>query len=239
MRITRRTANSLLLTMAATSFVPVRGGAPERRKIGVMGAGSLGGTIGSLWVKAGHDVMFSSRHPEELANMAKALGARASTGTPQQAATFGNFLLFAVPYDALRTMGRDLQAELRGKVVLDACNPSATLHDSLAREFGTNNVGELSRRFLPNTRLVRVFSAVDATSAEASAGRREDKLGVPLAGDDAEAVRIAAQLVRDAGCEPVIVGDLSTAARFQRGTPAFRANTTVEELQRRLREAKA
>lgn len=55
-----------------------------------------------------------------------------------------------------------------------------------------------------------------------------------LAGDDAEAVRVAAQLVRDAGCEPVLVGDLAAASSFQRGGPGFRANTTAPELRRLL-----
>lgn len=90
------------------------------------------------------------------------------------------------------------------------------------------------RKLLAGTRLVRAFSAVDATAVEASAGRRSGKLGVPLAGDDAEAVRVAAQLVRDAGCEPVIVGDLAAARSFQRGGPGFRANTTAPELRRLL-----
>jgi hypothetical protein len=204
-------------------------------RIGVIGAGSLGGTVGSLWVKAGHEVMFSSRNPEELSGMARELGSRASTGTPKQAAAFGAVILFAVPYEALQALGRDLQSDLRGKLVLDACNPSASLEEKLAKELGTRNVGEMTRKLLPNTRLVRVFSAVDATSAEASFGRRSEKLGVPLASDDAEAMTVAAQLVRDAGCEPVVVGELSTATRFQRGTPAFRANTTAAELQKRLR----
>jgi predicted dinucleotide-binding enzyme len=206
-------------------------------KIGVIGSGSLGGTVGSLWVKAGHEVLFSSRHPEELAPMVKALGSRASAGTIQQAAAFGEVLLFAVPYEALIDLGTSLRAALRGKVVLDSCNPSASSHARLANDLGTNNVGEMSRKLLPETRLVRVFSAVDATSAEASFNRRSDKLGVPLAGDDADAMKIAEQLVRDAGCEPVVVGDLATASRFQRGTPAFRANTTAPELQRKLRQS--
>ena len=92
-----------------------------------------------------------------------------------------------------------------------------------------------SAKLLPGTRLVRAFSAVDATAVAASAGRSSGKLGVPLlAGDDAQAVQIAAQLVLDAGCEPVIVGDLAEARSFQRGNPAFRANTTALELRRLL-----
>ncbi len=81
---------------------------------------------------------------------------------------------------------------------------------------------------------MRVFSAVDATAIDASAKRLSGKLGVPLAGDDAEAVQLAAQLVRDAGCEPVVVGNLAAATSFQRGGPGFRANTTAPDLRRLL-----
>lgn len=214
------------------SPVSVRRVPPVR--IGVIGAGSLGGTVGRLLVQSGHEVMFSSRHPEELVSMARDLGPRASTGTSAQAAEFGTVLLFAVPYDALPQLGRDLKEAIRGKIVLDACNPSSTADNPLTKESITHGVGPTSAKYLPGTRLVRAFSAVDATAVEASFKRQSDKLGVPLAGDDAEAVQIAAQLVRDAGCEPVIVGNLVSATSFQRGGPGFRANTTAVELRRLL-----
>jgi predicted dinucleotide-binding enzyme len=201
-------------------------------RIGVIGAGSLGGTVGRLWVQAGHEVMFSSRHPEELATLTRDLGPRASVGTPQEAAKFGTVLLFAVPYEALPQLGRDLQAVIRGKIVLDACN--AWPDSALVREVEANGIGPTSAKLLPGTRLVRAFSAVDATAAEASFKRKSDKLGVPLAGDDADAVQVAAQLVRDAGCEPVVVGNLASATKFQRGNPGFRANTTAPKLRQLL-----
>ncbi|RKH05519.1 NADPH-dependent F420 reductase [Corallococcus carmarthensis] len=203
-------------------------------RIGVIGAGWLGGTVGQIWVRDGHEVLFSSRHPDELVSMTRPLGARASVGTPREAAAFGSVVLIAVPYGALPQIGRDLKEELRGKIVLDACNPPAGRDDALAREAQTHGVGPTSAKYLPGTRLVRAFSAVDATAIEASAGSQSGRLAVPLAGDDAQAVQVAAQLVRDAGCEPLVLGNLSEATRFQRGSPGFRANTTMPELRRKL-----
>jgi predicted dinucleotide-binding enzyme len=197
-------------------------------RIGVIGAGSLGGTVGSLLVKAGHEVKFSSRHPEELESMARELGPRASVGTAREAAEFGTVLLFAVPYDALPQLGQDLKEQIRGKIVLDACNPRSGTEEAAG-------VAQTSARLLAGTRLVRAFSAVDATAAEASFKRQTDKLGVPLASDDAEAMQVAARLVRDVGCEPVIVGNLAAAKSFQRGGPGFRANTTAPKLRQLLR----
>jgi predicted dinucleotide-binding enzyme len=211
---------------AAQSAKPMR--------IGVIGAGSLGGTVGRVLVQAGHEVKFSSRHPEELAAMARELGPRASVGTPREAAAFGRVLLFAVPYEALPQLGRDLKDDVRGKVVLDACNASSSTDSALAREVKANGAGLTSARLLPNTRLVRAFSAVDATQVEASFKHEREKLGVPLAGDDADAMRVAAQLVRDAGCEPVIVGNLAACKSFDRDGPGWRANTTAPNLRRLL-----
>ena len=233
MPVSRRSILGGLAIAAVLPAFPLRGETQPMR-IGIIGAGWLGGTVGRLWVKAGHEVLFSSRHPEELVSMTRELGPRASTGTPQQAADFGAVVLFAVPYDALPQLGRDLQASLRGKIVLDACNPPAGSDDVLAREAQANGVGPTSAKYLPGTRLVRAFSAVDATAIEASASRQGGKLGVPVAGDDPEAVQGAAQLVRDAGCEPVVVGNLAAASSFQRGGPGFRANATAPELRRLL-----
>ena len=226
-----------LLVAATLGAVSPRSGAMEKMRIGVIGAGSLGCTVGSVWVKAGHDVMFSSRHPDELQSMARALGSRASVGTTQQAAKFGTILLFAVPYDALEALGRDLQTDIRGKIVVDACNPSAANQPSIAAKLGTKVVGEMKKKLLTGARLVRAFSAVDATSVNASFERASGRLGVPVASDDVAALEVVAALVRDAGCEPVITGDLSTSSRFQRGTPAFRGNTNAEHLKRLLSQS--
>ena len=201
-------------------------------RIGVIGAGTLGGTVGSVLCKAGHEVKFSSRHPDELAAMARELGPRASTGTPREAAEFGEVLLFAVPYDALSQLGRDLKDQIRGKIVLDACNARGDSPE--AKEAKATGIGEMSAKLLAGARLVRAFSAVDATAVEASFKKERATLGVPLASDDQEAMRVAAQLVRDAGCEPVIVGNLATGKKFENGTPVFRANATPADLRRLL-----
>ncbi|NMH28653.1 NAD(P)-binding domain-containing protein [Flavobacterium sp. SE-s28] len=204
-------------------------------KIGVIGAGWLGGTVGKLLVKAGHEVMFSSRHPEELQAMAKELGSRASVGTPKEAAAFGDVLLFAVPYDAIPQLGIDLKNEINGKIVLDACNGGS---GDLGKEVDANGNGPTSAKYLAGTKLVRVFSSEDATAIEASFDRKENKLAIPIATDFPDARDVAAQLVRDAGCEPVIAGNLSTGVKFQRRTPAFRANTNATELKRLLDQTK-
>src|SRR5271165_3813507 len=94
--------------------------------IGVIGSGHIGGTVGGLWVKDGHPVIFSSRHPEQLKDMVESLGALARAGTVEEAIGFGNVIFLAVPYGALPQIGQDYGKTLAGKVVLDAGNASAS-----------------------------------------------------------------------------------------------------------------
>lgn len=199
-------------------------------KIAIIGASWLGGTVGKTWVKAGHEVMFSSRHPDKQKRVAALLGALASGGTVQEAAAFGDVALIAVPYHALEALGQELRTSLDGKIVLDACNPYTPDPALLIRDVEAEGVALASARLLPGARLVRAFSAVDATAVEASAAGRGERLGVPLAGDDPAALQVAEQLVRDAGCEPVTVGDLVSARRFQRGGAGFRAHLSAPAL---------
>ncbi|MFH1604141.1 MAG: NAD(P)-binding domain-containing protein, partial [Pseudomonadota bacterium] len=99
------------------------GGATGNMRIGIIGSGRIGSTLGGIWVKAGHEVMFSSLDLDHDKKLAASLGPKAHAGTPRDAAAFGDVLLFAVPYSALPQLGRDLAELIKGKVVLDACNP--------------------------------------------------------------------------------------------------------------------
>src|ERR1700744_2927884 len=83
-------------------------------KIGIIGAGHIGSTVGGLWVKSGHPVMFSSRHPEELASMVQGLGPLAKSGTVAEAVAFGDVVFIAVPYGAYPQIGKDLGSQLTG-----------------------------------------------------------------------------------------------------------------------------
>jgi predicted dinucleotide-binding enzyme len=232
--LSRRSIVTGLTALPLLVSAPGAGARVAPLRIGVIGSGWLGGTVGRIWVGAGHEVFFSSLHPEELEGMVRSLGRRAQAGSATEAAAFGTVLLFAVPYEALPQLGRDLAPRLAGKIALDACNPVAGANSALAREAETRGVAETSARLLSPARYVRVFSAVDATAIAASADGSGPRLGVPLASNDAEALKVAAQLVRDVRCDPVPVRDLAAARTFQRGGPAFRANATAPRLRRLL-----
>jgi predicted dinucleotide-binding enzyme len=203
-------------------------------KIGVIGSGKIGGTVGALWVKAGHEVMFSSRHLDEVKKLIAGLGPKARAGTPKEAAAFGEVILVSVPYSALPQIGKDLATELKGKVVLDTCNPISSRDGQMADAARAKGTGVASVEFLPGVRLVRAFNSVGYNSIRSEAHRAGEKIAIPLAGDDAAALKIAAKLVQDAGFEPVVVGPLARAKEFDVGTAIFGKALTAKDLRRGL-----
>lgn len=202
----------------------------RRMKIGVIGSGRVGGTIGGLWVKAGYEVMFSAREIGEVRELVASLGPRARAATPREAAAFGEVVLISVPYSALPQIGRDFTAELKGKVVLDTCNPIQGRDGDMAVEARAKGTGVASVELLPGVRLVRAFNCVGYTSMRSEAHRAGERLAIPLAADDEAALNIAIRLVQDAGFEPVVVGPLARAKEFDVGTPVFGKALTAREL---------
>jgi 8-hydroxy-5-deazaflavin:NADPH oxidoreductase len=203
-------------------------------RIGVIGSGRIGGTIGGLWTKSGHPVLFSSRHPEELKDLVAGLGPLAQAGAVGQAIDFGDVLLLAVPYGALPQIGRDYAGAIRGKIVLDACNAVPARDGSIADEVERDGIGITSEKYLSGTRLVRAFNTLSYMIFAKEANRPAPKLAVPIAGDDTEALRVAELLVRDAGFDPVVVGKLVDARVFQRGGPGYGQAVTAAELKQKL-----
>jgi predicted dinucleotide-binding enzyme len=206
----------------------------SKLKIGVIGAGHIGGTIGSLWAKAGHAVFFSSRHPEQLQDLVARLGPLVQAGTVDQAIAFGDVVFIAVPYGAVPQIGRDYSKSLAGKIVLDANNAVASRDGAIAEEVEHNGIGATSQKYLPGARLVRAFNTLSYMIFEREANRPAPRLAVPIAGDDQEAVGVAARLVRDAGFDPVEVGKLADASRFQRGAPGYGQNVSAAEFRQKL-----
>lgn len=203
-------------------------------KIGIIGAGRIGGALGELWVKAGHEVLLSSRHPERLKPLAKRLGPKARAGTPREAAVFGEVILISVPYGALPQVGRDYAAELRGKVVLETGNPFPGRDGDMAIAARAKGTNVASAEFLPGVRLVRAFNTIPHHALRSEAHRDGERVGVPLASDDEAALKVASRLVEDAGFEPVVVGPLARAKEFDVGTTVFGQALTAGELRRRL-----
>jgi 8-hydroxy-5-deazaflavin:NADPH oxidoreductase len=201
-------------------------------KIGVVGSGRLGGAVGTLWIKAGHEVLFSSRHPGELKPLVDGLGPRARAGTVQEAVNFGDVILVAVPYSALPQIGRDFGSVLSTKIVIDASNPIPARDGEIVKEAQEMGPGATSEKYL-GKHLVRTFNSVGTGNLLSQSNRPGEKIGIPFGGDDPDAVRVAFQLVRDAGFEPVVV-PLARSKEWAPGTPLFGKALPVSEVRRGL-----
>jgi len=197
-------------------------------KIGMIGSGRMGGTLGAAWVKAGHPVMFSSRHPETLKDMVAGLGPLAQAGTPAEAIAFADVVVLVVPYAAEKQIGQDFGAALASKVlVMDVSNPSVPRDGEIGAWAREKGAALATMELMPGIHLVRAFNAVGYTSVRdhaAAAGH----FGVPLAGEDAAAIAVASTLARDAGYEPVLVGPLAMGKYLIPGTPLAGQHTPEE-----------
>ena len=202
---------------AALPFAALAQGAGKLR-IGIVGSGRVGGTLGGVWAKAGHQVMFSSRNLAHDRELAARLGPNARAGTPREAAAFGEAVLVSVPYGALRDVGKEVGDLLKGKVVIDTCNPFPSRDGEIAEWARKKGAGLASAELLPGARLVRAFNAVSWVRMGA-VHEEPGRVGMPLAGDDARAVEVASRLVRDIGFEPVLVGGLAMGRFLMPGTP--------------------
>jgi predicted dinucleotide-binding enzyme len=221
----RKTRRAFLRAAAATialSGLPFGGRAAStatgKMKIGIVGSGRIGGTLGRIWAKAGHTVMFSSLDLEHDKTLAASVGPNARAGTPREAAAFGDVVLVAVPYHALPQVGKELGDLIKGKVVIDTCNPFPGRDGEVGIWAQKKGAGLASAELLPGARIVRAFNAVGYTSLP-QAAQRQPRAGMPMAGDDAKANAMASSLVRDVGYEPVVIGPLAMGKHLVPGTP--------------------
>jgi predicted dinucleotide-binding enzyme len=201
-------------------------------RIGIVGAGMIGSTVAKLWADAGHDVRLASRHPEALAPLVKQLGARASAGTPADAATFGDVVMVTIPLRAVPELARDLAPLLAGKIVIDTGNAYEKRDGDAARTATGHPAGSAgwAAAMFPQARWVKGFNTVYFKVLASEAHREGDRVGIPLAGDDRKATETVAALVRDAGFEPVIVGALARGKEFEPGTPPYNSGMSARDL---------
>jgi 8-hydroxy-5-deazaflavin:NADPH oxidoreductase len=211
--------------LAAAPFASRAAGAPL--KIATVGAGHIGGALGGLWLKAGHPVFFSSRHPEELHDLVNRLGPLAQAGGVADAVAFADVVLLAVPYRALPQIGKEHAAALAAKLlVLDACNPFPSRDGEIAVWARETGAGLATAELLPGARLVRAFNAIGYSRLPELG--RHGGVGMPIAGDDAKAIDAASGLIREIGLEPVLIGPLAMGRHLIPGTPLAGEHTPEE-----------
>lgn len=204
-------------------------------KIGIIGAGFVGRAIGKLAVRSGHQVMLSnSRGPQTLFSLKYGVGCE--VGTVEEAATFGDLVVVAIPLAAYRSVP---VAPLAGKVVIDTNNYYPDRDGRIPElDAGTTTTSELLAQHLLESQVVKAFNAIPMNDLETDgkAAGTSDRRALPLAGDDLEGKAIAIKLYDEFGFDAVDVGPLSEGWRFERGRPAYCVPMTTNKLRTTLAE---
>ncbi len=206
-------------------------------KIGIVGSGNIGGTLGILLAKAGYEILYSSRHPENLKDLVRTAGPKSRAGTVAEAIAFGEVIVLSLPVKALPDLDAKTKEALKGKIVIDTSNPYPERDGKIADEARKDpgGMGVFVARLLPGAKIIRAFNTVYFEDLKKTTNKASEKIGIPLAGDDQEGLQAAVELVEDAGLDPVVTGDLKTSKWFDVGTAVYATSATAREIREKLK----
>jgi len=181
-------------------------------RIGILGSGLMGGKLGTVWARAGHEVVFSySRSKEKLNKLEREARGKARAGTPTEAANDADVLLLAVHWsridDVLKQAG-----DLSGKVIVSCSLPMNADDTDLVIAHTSSGAEELAKK-VPKARVVSAFGTVpsEVLFDVFEARRKATRPSLLYCGDDSRGKKIAAELIRDVGFDPVDAGPLRIA----------------------------
>jgi predicted dinucleotide-binding enzyme len=179
-------------------------------KIGILGSGHVGGTLGTRWAKNGHEVIFTSRHPDspEMKQLVQKAGSKASTASPKDAACSADLMLLSVPWPQARQALIEA-GDLRSIALIDATNPLKP--DLSALDIGNDtSAAEQIASWHPEIKVAKAFNTVGFNIME-NPGFPDGKVFLPYCGDDADLKRKVHSLAEELGFEPFDMGPLVKA----------------------------
>lgn len=185
-------------------------------RIGVLGAGGMADALATQWAREGHEVRIGARIPAKAVALADRIGGGAAGGTLREAAAFGDAVLLAVRHEGVPDVLRQA-APLAGRVLIDCTNPMEPPFERLKTADGPSAARRIADA--SGARVVKAFNACHESvwrmTPPVFGGR---PLGVPLCGDDEEALATVRTLVSDLGCVPMDGGVLDRAGLLEAAT---------------------
>jgi 8-hydroxy-5-deazaflavin:NADPH oxidoreductase len=181
-------------------------------RVGILGSGLMGGKLGTIFARSGHEVIFSyARSEQKLRRLARDAGGIARAGTPHEAAQEADALLLAVHWSRLNDVLKQT-GSLSGKVIVSCSLPMNARDTKLVVAHTSSGAEELAK-MIPNAQVVSAFNSVpsEVLFGVYQARRKADRPSLVYCGDDERSKAVAAELIRDVGFEPVDAGPLRIA----------------------------
>ncbi|TYB77086.1 NADPH-dependent F420 reductase [Bizionia myxarmorum] len=203
-------------------------------KIGIIGSGNIGGNLGKQWAKAGHEVMFSSRHPESLKPLVQESEGNVSAINIKSAfEANADVYLLATPFEAIDELSELYAGEYGNHIIIDATNPYPERDGSMAQNVrdANYNASEYTAMKFNTAKTIKAFNTIKAEDLESQAFKKFDKLAIPYAAQDEESKLIARQLIQDIGFDPLYVGNLSDTDIMDPEQAIYGKSLTREDLQ--------
>lgn len=207
--------------------------------IGIIGSGDIGGNLGIHLAKAGHKVLFSSRHPEQLTGLTEEAGENASAGTIEEAAGFGKIVILSIPFWAVEEVAGKV-APLDGKTVIETANPYPGRDGEIANKVRDSNkaASEYVAKQFPKAHVVKAFNTIYYEHLRDQAHRDNQLRAIPFAGDHEVTLTITKELIREIGFDPVYVGKLSESHLMDVDQPLYNKDLTADEIKQILENHK-
>ena len=207
------------------------------RRIGIVGSGNIGGTLGILLGKAGYEIFFSSRHPDTIKDLVKAAGPKARAGKVAEAIALGDVIILSLPMKAFSDLDTQTKEALKGKIVIDTSNPYPERDGAIAEDARRDpgGTGSFVARLLPGAKIVRAFNTVYFEDLRKTINKDGEKIGIPIASDDEDGLEAAGELAEQAGLDPVVVGGLNKSKLFDVGTIVYATSASAREIKQKLK----
>ncbi|WP_431134244.1 NADPH-dependent F420 reductase [Psychroserpens mesophilus] len=204
-------------------------------KIGVIGSGNIGGNLGKHWAKAGHEVLFSSRHPETLNSLVSETEGNAKAVSIEKAfEANADVYLLATPYKAIDKLSELYAGEYGNNTIIDATNPYPERDGNMAQEVrdSNRNASEYTAMKFNTAKTAKAFNTIRAEHLRDRAWRDTDKLAVPFAAQDENSKQKTQQLIEDIGFDAVYIGDLTKTAIMDPDQKLYGKSVNRQELER-------
>lgn len=206
-------------------------------KIGIIGSGNIGGNLGLHLAQARHEIVFSSRHPDQLKALAQKAGDKAQTGTVEKATDFGDTIILSVPFWAVEEVATKV-GSMEGKTIIETTNPYPERDGAMAEEVRQSDraASEFVAEYFPDAHVLKAFNTIYSKHLRDQAFRDGERRVIPYAGNHEPSLRLLKNMIEEMGFGPLYVGTLDESHPMDVDQALYNKDLTVEEAKQILEE---